>query len=75
MILAHVLETPPPANTLRDEIPIALADVISRALLKKPADRYPDAASLECALRASVELDEWGEEDAHDWWRTHELAH
>jgi serine/threonine-protein kinase len=74
MIVAHVLETPPPVNTLRDEIPVALADVIARTLVKNPADRYPDAASLERALRASVEPDEWGDDDAHDWWRTHELA-
>ncbi len=74
MIVAHVMETPPPANTLRDGIPTALADVIARALSKKPADRHPDAASLERALRAAVPLDEWGDDDAHEWWRTHELS-
>ncbi len=74
MIVAHMLETPPPVNMLRDGIPVALAHVIARSLAKNPADRYPDAASLERALRASVELDAWGDEDARDWWRTHELA-
>ena len=58
MILAHVYEVPVPVNTLRSEIPIALADVIARCLEKMPSDRYPDAKSLERALRSSIETGE-----------------
>lgn len=73
MIVAHLHEVPAPVHTLRDEIPVALADVIARCLAKSPADRYPDAASVEQALRASLDL-RWTDEDAHAWWQTHETV-
>ena len=72
MIWAHMYEVPPMVNSLRGEIPVALADVIARCLAKSPADRYPDTMSLESALRASIERRAWNNQDAHQWWHTHE---
>ena len=74
MIWAHVDEVPPLVSSLRGEVPTALADVIARCLEKSPADRYPDAASLESALGASIERRAWNHQDAHEWWHTHETA-
>jgi len=71
MILAHMYEVPVLVNTLRGEIPMALADVVARCLEKRPSDRYPDAKSLERAFRSSSETGDWSDEDAHEWWRTH----
>ena len=74
MIWAHVYETPPLVNSLRGDVPTALADVIARCLAKSPADRYPDAASLESAFGASIERRAWNHQDAHQWWHTHETG-
>lgn len=70
MMLAHVYEVPVLVNTLRREIPDALADVVARCLEKSPSDRYPDAKSVERALRSSIEA-VWSDENADEWWRKH----
>ncbi|MER7587490.1 serine/threonine-protein kinase [Micromonospora sp. NPDC127501] len=44
----------PPELRLRDDVPPAVAAVLARATAHRPADRYPDAATLHAALtRAS----------------------
>ncbi|MCG5455293.1 protein kinase [Micromonospora sp. PSH03] len=44
----------PPEIRLRDDVPAAVAAVLVRATAHRPADRYPDAATLHAALnRAS----------------------
>jgi eukaryotic-like serine/threonine-protein kinase len=48
--LRHVQEQPPP---LDDGIPLALREVVARALAKDPADRYRDGAAMAAALRAT----------------------
>ena len=50
LLLKHVGETPTPIADLRPEAPKALRDVIERALLKAPEDRWPSAAALRDAL-------------------------
>jgi eukaryotic-like serine/threonine-protein kinase len=74
MVMAHLLEAPPTINTLRDGIPTSLADVIARCLAKDPSDRYPTAVDLEVALRSSIELRDWTDEHAHQWWIAHEAV-
>ena len=50
-ILAKVMaEKPTPVHTLRDTIPLAVSDVIDRALAKHPADRFPSARAFDDAL-------------------------
>jgi serine/threonine-protein kinase len=46
--LAHLREPVPP---LPDSIPRDLAAVVTRAMAKDPADRFPDAAAFAAALR------------------------
>ncbi len=47
-------ESIPRADEVDPAVPVALADVIARALARKPADRYPDAAALAKDLEASL---------------------
>ncbi|WP_328655130.1 protein kinase [Micromonospora sp. NBC_00330] len=45
----------PPEIRLRDDVPAAVAAVLAQATAHRPADRYPDAATLHAALiRASA---------------------
>lgn len=48
----HLKEKPLPLSHFRADLPKALCDVIERMMQKKPADRFPDAATLEQALTA-----------------------
>ena len=50
LLLKHVGERPRPISELRPDAPKGLADVIDRALLKDPEERWPTAASLRDAL-------------------------
>jgi serine/threonine-protein kinase len=64
MLAAHLYESP---AALPAGVPADLAAVVMRCLAKSPAERWPDAASLESALNgtsASV----WTASDAKAWW-------
>jgi serine/threonine-protein kinase len=55
LLLKHVGEPPRPITELRPDAPKVLREVIERALMKEPEDRWPTAAALRDAL-ASNEL-------------------
>ncbi len=72
MLAAHLYEPPGP---LPAEVPPALAAVVMRCLAKVPAERWPDAASLEAAFADAV-VPAWTARDAADWWaRATDRAH
>lgn len=50
MMVAHFTEMPPPAHTVRHEIPEDVARVLEKGMAKEPSDRYPTAAGLRDAL-------------------------
>jgi serine/threonine protein kinase len=50
LLLKHVSERPRPIADLRPDAPRALRDIVERALMKAPEDRWPTAASLREAL-------------------------
>jgi hypothetical protein len=50
LLLKHVGERPRPIADLRSDAPKPFRDVIERALLKEPEERWPTAASLRDAL-------------------------
>ena len=50
LLLKHVTARPRPIVELRPEAPKLLRDVIERAMLKSPEDRWPTAAALREAL-------------------------
>jgi serine/threonine-protein kinase len=53
MLVKHVSETPRPLLSLRPDVPPSLAYAISRALAKKPEERWPDAGAFRDALAAT----------------------
>jgi serine/threonine protein kinase len=52
MLLAHVERTPPDVRALRPEVPVAIADLISRLLSKHPDDRPASAEEVIVAIDA-----------------------
>lgn len=51
--LARLHRDPTPVRTLRPDIPTGVADVVARAMARRPEDRFPDAAALRRALLAA----------------------
>ena len=56
LLLKHVGETPRPLTELRPDTPKPLREVIDRALMKAPEDRWPTAAALRDALTSDKTL-------------------
>jgi serine/threonine-protein kinase len=52
LLLKHVTERPRPIGDLRPDSPRGLAEVIERAMMKDPEDRWPSAAALRDGLMA-----------------------
>ena len=50
MLVKHLSETPRPLSMLRPDAPAGLTHAISKALAKKPADRWSDATMFRVAL-------------------------
>jgi eukaryotic-like serine/threonine-protein kinase len=67
VMLAHVQE---PVPALADA-PADLEAVLRRCLAKAPADRFPDAGSLDEALAGCACAGEWTEARARAWWQEH----
>jgi serine/threonine-protein kinase len=53
MIARRFTESPRPLNQLRETVPEALAQVVTKALARQPADRYGTAAEFARALEAT----------------------
>ena len=52
LLLKHIHQPVPPLRELRPDLPLALEQVVTRALAKDPAERYQTAADLWQALAA-----------------------
>ena len=50
LIRKHLLEAAPQLSEVRPDIPRNVSDAVSRAMSKKPADRFPDVAAFVRAL-------------------------
>ena len=74
VVLAHATEPLVPPSQLRPEIPKDLDEVVAKCLAKRPADRFADALSLEQALAACCDANNWSDADAAKWWREHLAA-
>ncbi len=59
-----------PPSLLRPGLPNDLERVVIRCLAKSPADRYPDADTLDRDLAACAAAAEWNFGLAADWWRS-----
>ena len=56
MLMAHMVEPPPPIHTRRPDIPETLAALIMRCLAKKPEDRPASGGEIVRTLRATGEV-------------------
>ncbi len=74
MLQAHGYELFLPAPEFRHQVPARLQQVIRRCLMKDPALRFPDAASLDQAFAACAGIDPWTAGNAEAWWRRHESS-
>jgi serine/threonine-protein kinase len=69
VMIAHARDPVPPPSQVRDGIPEDLERVVLQCLAKDPADRFPDAQSLERALGECACAGDWGQDRAARWWR------
>jgi serine/threonine-protein kinase len=68
IIVAHARANVVPPSQIDSHVPTDLEQVIVKCLAKRPADRFPDASSLELALAACDDADRWSDADAERWW-------
>lgn len=54
VVARHLADTVPPLTTVRPDVPPAIADVLTRALAKSPADRYASLATFAAALEGAA---------------------
>jgi Protein kinase domain len=55
VLWAHMREAPPPVSELRPDLPVAVDDVIAKAVAKAPDDRYATCRELVDDLREALE--------------------
>jgi serine/threonine-protein kinase len=72
VMIAHVREMPPAPSEIRPEVPADLEQIVLRCLAKSPADRYPDASSLQEALERCEAAWGWSRRRAAEWWHVNE---
>jgi serine/threonine-protein kinase len=74
VLAAHLYEAPPLLTDYRSDLPAELQAIVLRCLAKDPADRFPDAESLERVLAGCPLAERWSEEQAAAWWRSRSSA-
>ena len=68
-LIAHARDQALPPSRFRDDLPEDLDRIVMRCLAKDPADRFPDAESLELALAECSCAGKWDKYQANRWWR------
>jgi serine/threonine-protein kinase len=69
VMIAHARDPVVPPSRVRPGIPEDLEQVVLRCLAKDPAERFPDAESLEQALCGCSCAADWDRKRAARWWR------
>jgi serine/threonine-protein kinase len=74
LIARHIQEAPVPPSQ-RTELSVApqLDRVVLACLAKQPEDRPASAMELDRML-AEIEVEPWSDDEATQWWRTHQPA-
>jgi serine/threonine-protein kinase len=57
LVYAHLLRPPPLPSERRPELPSGLDPVVTRAMAKAPADRYPNAGALAAAAKSGADIE------------------
>jgi serine/threonine-protein kinase len=70
VLAAHLYEQPAPPTGPRGDVGTELQNAVLRCLAKDPAERFPDAESLERVLARCLTGASWTEEEATRWWRS-----
>jgi serine/threonine-protein kinase len=68
VMIAHARTPVVPLSQVRPGIPADLEQIVVKCLAKQPADRFPDAQSLEQALAGCRDANAWTDADAERWW-------
>jgi len=71
LLAAHARTEAVPPSQVNAQVPADLERVVLKCLAKKPADRFPDAASAALALAACECAGKWSPEQAAQWWQSH----
>jgi len=74
VIVALSHDDPVPPSKIQPQVPADLEAVILRCLAKSPADRFPNAESLELALAECDVAGQWTQSDAARWWSENNLV-
>jgi eukaryotic-like serine/threonine-protein kinase len=74
-MIAHARDPVVPPSRDRAEVPQDLERAVVRCLAKDPAERFPDAESLERALAACASVGDWGQDRAARWWHNADAGH
>lgn len=72
VLVAHARDPVTPPSKLRPEIPEDLEAVVLKCLEKKRERRYQNVDELERALADCEAAGTWTDDDARQWWTTHE---
>jgi eukaryotic-like serine/threonine-protein kinase len=68
VMIAHARDPVVPPSRDRAEFPEDLERSVLRCLAKDPAERFPDAESLERSLAACASVADWDQDRAARWW-------
>ncbi len=68
VMVAHAHDEVVPPSRIRPDIPSDLEQVVLRALVKDPAERFQSAAALGRALEECESASHWSREQATNWW-------
>jgi serine/threonine-protein kinase len=71
VLIAHARDPVVPPSRVYPGIPKDLERAVLLCLAKSPAERFPDAASLERALSACECAGSWNRDQATRWWRNY----
>ncbi|HMB07058.1 MAG TPA: serine/threonine-protein kinase [Isosphaeraceae bacterium] len=74
VMIAHARDPVVPPSRDRADVPKDLERAVLRCLAKAPAERFPDAASLERALGECACAGDWDPDRAARWWRDADRA-
>ncbi len=58
VLYAHLRDSPPGVTAARPELPLALDEVVARAMAKRPEDRFPTAGAMAAAVREALAPEE-----------------
>lgn len=72
LLVAHRSAKVPPPSTLDPNIPADVDQIVLKCMAKQPGDRFANARALKESLQRCSVADQWGTEQADQWWKMHD---